>query len=153
VTATPDLPSHRLREAYRATLYRFDTPDGELLLQVDRYSPALQQLLQDTAQTCASVLTACNPGSVLQEEGSNLRAQAALRKALRDLGVACLPGRHVDPEGRWPDEAGILALGIDCAVAHDLAARHGQLAFLWSDHTATPRLIETGITGGSAPRS
>jgi hypothetical protein len=151
VAPPPSLPSNELRDAYRATLYRFDAQEGELLLQVDRFSPALRQLLERWGEDCAAVLTAYNPGSVLIEERSNQLAQAALTRHLQDLGITCFGGRHQDPAGRWPDEAGILALGLDCASARDLATRHGQLAFLWSDHTATPRLVETSVTDGASP--
>jgi hypothetical protein len=95
------------------------------------------------------VLTAFNPGSVLQDASSNLHAQSGLASELRALGLDCLPGRHEDPDCRWPAEAGLLALGLDRDAANTIAARYGQLAFLWSDASAIPRLVET--TGAGLP--
>jgi hypothetical protein len=140
-----------LRAAYRATLYRFDVPGGELLLQVDRHSPMLQHLLQRAGQPCAAVLTAFNPGSVLQTADSNRRAQAALESQLRARGLPCITGRHEDPAGRWPAERGLLIPGLGRDETHAIAARYGQLAFLWSDLGATPRLIETAVTASGLP--
>ena len=42
----------------------------------------------------------------------------------------------------WNEES-VLALDISLPAARDLAARYGQLAFLWIDRQATPRLIIT----------
>jgi hypothetical protein len=141
----------RLRAAYRATQYRFNAPGGELQLQVDCSSDALRELLRHAQPPCAAVLTAFNPGSVLQQPGCNLRAQSALEEELRTLGLECIPGRHEDPEGRWPVESGLLALGLDRHAAHAIA-RYGQLAFLWSDASATPRLVETTSGADLPPR-
>jgi hypothetical protein len=142
----------RLHAAYRATLYRFDAPGGELQLQVDCSSLALQRLLQHARQPCAAVLTAFNPGSVLQEESRNLRAQSALAEELQCVGLNCIPGRHEDPDGRWPTESGLLVLGLGRSAAREMAARYGQLAFLWSDASATPRLVETTSGADLPPR-
>ncbi len=121
-------------------------------MQVDCCSEDLSHLLRHRGQPCAAVLTAFNPGSVLQEESSNLRAQQALAKELHALGLDCIPGRHEDPGGRWPAEAGLLALGLTRNAAREIAARYGQLAFLWSDADAIPRLVETTSGADLPPR-
>jgi Protein of unknown function (DUF3293) len=134
----------RLRLAYRAAHYRFDVPGAPLLLQVDQHSAALQQLLRDAGRSCAAALTAFNPRGELQAEHSNLHAQQQLVVELEALWCLCILGRHEDPKGQWPPEISALALGLDRPNAHALAARYGQLAFLWCDASGTPRLVETG---------
>lgn len=132
-----------LRAAYCATHYRYMSVDGELLLIVGSTNPALAALLRNRGADCAAVLTAFNPGSVQQEPEWNLAAHSALQKELHTKGLECLPGLHEDPTGRWPAEAGLLVPGMGCSEAHAIAARYGQLAFLWCNASAIPQLIET----------
>jgi Protein of unknown function (DUF3293) len=136
---------NRLRQAYSSAHYYFETPDGELLLQVDRPSPALHLLLLAKGTASAVALTAWNPGSTLQDDAANRRAQQDLERELSALQLTCIPGRHEDPAGHWPNECSTLVLGLTHFDAQRLAARFGQLAFLWSDATGTPRLIETRL--------
>jgi hypothetical protein len=135
----------QLRQAYSSALYHFDAPDGPLLLQVDNPSAALRRLMLANGQSCAVAITAWNPGSTLRDDDANRRAQQDLEQELSAMALTCIPGRHEDPAGQWPTEISVLVLGLPLSEAHRLAARFGQLAFLWSDHTGTPRLIETGV--------
>lgn len=132
-----------LRAAYCATNYRYTSAEGELLLIVGRANPALAALLRNRGVHCAAVLTAFNPGSVQQEPDWNLAAQSALQRELQAMGLECIPGLHEDPTGNWPAEAGLLVPGMGRIEAHAMAARYGQLAFLWCDASAVPQLIET----------
>ncbi len=135
----------RLRQAYNSAHYYFDAPDGALLLHVDCPSAALRRLLLAKGQSSAVAITAWNPGSTLRDIGGNRRAQLTLERELSALALTCIPGRHEDPAGRWPTEISVLVLGLPLSEAHRLAASFGQLAFLWSDSTGTPRLIETSV--------
>ena len=134
-----------LRRAFSLAQYRFEVPEGELLLQIDIENDALRRLLAAIAQDCAAAITAYNPGGKVQDEASNHRAQQQLDAELRSLGFSCFPGRHEDADGRWPAEFSTLAVGISCAAACRIAARYGQLAIVWSGADARPRLVETGV--------
>jgi hypothetical protein len=132
-----------LREAFRATRYCFESPEGELLLRVDSANGRLRALLRSHRAESAAVLTAFNPQGKRREHSANLAAQAQLRRDLGASGFTLLPGRNEDPAGKWLEES-FLVIGIGMEAARTLAARHDQLAFLWMDAaSATPRLIET----------
>jgi hypothetical protein len=132
------------RAAFRATRYHFDSPDGELLLQVDVAHAGLAALLRRHGAGCAAVVTAFNPQAIRQDDARNLAAQTSLHGDLTAAGVTFLAGRNEDPSGQWPSEPSCLMIGMPLAEARALAARYGQLAFLWTDATsAAPRLIET----------
>jgi len=133
----------RLRQAYRSAHYVFDAPCGTLLLQVDRPSAELQRLLLAQGQPTAVAITACNPRSERQGDARNRRAQQELERQLSGMALPCIPGRHEDPARHWPTEYSTLVLGLPESDAHRLAAHFGQLAFLWSDTSGIPRLIET----------
>jgi hypothetical protein len=131
------------RAAFRATRYCFNSPDGELSLTVDMPSSALSSLLHGHRAESMAVLTAFNPQGQRRDPSANLDAQEQLRHELGTGGFAFLPGRNEDPAGEWVEES-FLVFGISLAEARNLAVRHEQLAFLWTDAaSATPRLIET----------
>jgi hypothetical protein len=136
--------NHSLRAAFRATFYRFDVPDAELLLKVGEPSMALAGLLRNRGANCAAVITAFNPQAQSRSAALNRAAQEQLLNDLRTAGYACVAGRNEDPAGQWPVEESLLVLGLDLETAQALATRYGQVAFLWMDaSTATPRLVET----------
>lgn len=133
-----------LRAAFRATLYQFDSPEGELLLRVDAPNAALVRFLRGQGADSMAVLTAFNPQARQQEIAANRASQELLRRDLTAAGHVLLPGRNVDPAGQWPVEDSFLVPGINLQAARSFAARYGQLAFLWMDTSgATLRLVET----------
>lgn len=132
-----------LDAAFRAARYRFRTQMGEMELSVDVPSAALAGLLQAHGAKSMAVLTAFNPQGRRQDERRNRDAQRELLQQLTASGCVLYPGQNEDPAGRWPVEQSVLALDLDLAEAHRLAARYNQLAFLWaSAPMAVPRLIE-----------
>jgi hypothetical protein len=134
------------RAAFRITDYRVDAPAGELLLKVDQQNAMLADVLRSRGADCAAVITAFNPQARLQEDAENRAAQALLERDLDASGHDLLPGRNEDPTGHWPVEESFLVPGLTQPAARELAARYGQLAFLWIDASnATPRLIETAV--------
>lgn len=142
----------QLLAAYRASCYRVWAPGGELLLRVDQHEPKLAKLLREAWVEGAALLTAWNPRSTPQPLHVNQSRQAALERELRTAGCACLRARNepaVDSatNAQWIEES-VLALGLTLGKAHELAAGHDQLAFLWITSDATPRLMTT-----TAPRA
>jgi Protein of unknown function (DUF3293) len=143
---TDVLPA-RLLAAYCVTCYRVRAPKGELLLHVDEHDAGLARLLRDTGVDTAALLTAWNPGSRMQPPEVNRAMQAALERELHEAGIVCLHGMNEGPIDSstavsWSEES-LLAMGISLEGAHGLALRYGQLAFLWIDAEATPRLFLT----------
>lgn len=129
-----------LEQTYRSADYRV----GESLalrLAIDRPEPLLDELLQQYGATSAVLLTAANPGNQLREATGNELALQQLRKQLADAAIRTLPACGRDPLGNWPDEAGVLAMGISLADATSLAAAFGQLAFVWCAVAEPPRLV------------
>jgi hypothetical protein len=100
-------------------------------------------LLRNHLADSAAVLTAFNPQGCRQDPSTNHHAQEVLRRELTAEGFLLLPGRNEDPAREWVEKS-FLVIGISLAAARSHAARHEQLAFLWTDAaSATPRLMET----------
>ena len=140
---------HReLEAAFRRTRYRVFAASGELLLQVDRVEPALAAVLRDSGAHCAALLTAFNPDGRRQAPFRNRQSQQRLHRELQRRGHAVIPARNEDPRGLWPMEPSLLVPNLPLIHARQLAAHYGQVAFLWMDDGATPRLIETAAPPG-----
>ena len=59
--------------AFRETSYRVDTAEGVFDLRIGRPDPAFDDYLRRQGISCWSVLTACNPGGVRDDDGNRLR--------------------------------------------------------------------------------
>jgi hypothetical protein len=133
--------------AFRSTCYHVAAPGQDLQLRVGQYNAGLAKLLREAWVQGAALLTAWNPGSRLHAREWNEAAQQALERELAAAGHPCLPARNEPDDfatqGRTWIEASVLALGITLPAAREVAARYGQLAFLWIDESATPQLVIT----------
>lgn len=147
----PQLRMAQLAEAYLRTTYRVWAPGQELQLQVGREDPGLAKLLREAWVQGAALLTAWNPGSQPCTRAVNESAQQRLLAELSRAGKPWLPARN-EPRATvatgedWTEES-VLALDLTLPTARALAARYGQVAFLWIDARATPQLVFTAADG------
>jgi hypothetical protein len=132
--------TEELLAAFRATHYLVDLPGQRIRLQVDAPSDALRTWLLAQGHFCAALLTAHNPAARRRDAIANHAAQQQLRELLRQRGLEFLTGCNVDPQQRWPPEDSVLVADLPLPQAQRLAAHFGQLAFLWCDATAVPKL-------------
>ena len=138
-----------LETAYRQALYLVQLETDGLPFHIGRPSTTLRYLLQSHGVTSACFATAANPGSRLQADRVNARAQADLVAEVEQMGFAWIPGVSRDPAGEWPDEASVLVLGADEPAARQLGGRFGQNAVVLINDTGLPTLLwlerETGL--------
>jgi hypothetical protein len=144
---TPRSMDDALLAAWCATSYRVQAPGVELKLRIGQHDAQLAKLLREAWVERAALLTAWNPGSRPQSREKNEASQDALLRELRNAGYPCLTGMNepentADSATNWI-EPSVLALDVPLEAAHAIAARYGQLAFLWIDQQATPRLVRT----------
>lgn len=143
------MPDKSLDAAYRQARYRLPLlePQREgvsapaLDLWIGRTEPRLRALLSRHGVSRAALLTACNPRSVATSRARNEAAMRALAGAVRDTGYSSVESLAMDPQGRWPDEPGLLIFGIERGAALALARRFDQNALVWIDEAATPALL------------
>jgi hypothetical protein len=127
--------------AYRATQYCVDAGDEAFILKIDVVSGELRRLYEKTGQACCVFITAYNPFGQKQSDEANRFAQSQLLDSLRALRSPIFGGVGVDPDGAWPGEASVLALGVDENAARQLAERFKQDAVVWAGPDATPQLL------------
>lgn len=119
--------------------------DPPFTLLVGRHSRALAELYTRYGIDCCAYLTACNPHSRLLSVAENAKRQAVLDHILRRRGIRVIEGAGCDPDGQWPDEASLLAPGLDRNTACRIGARFGQNAIVFCGPSATPELLWLAI--------
>jgi len=86
-------------------------------------------------------ITAFNPGSKMLREEENIRRNKKLLQDIKEMNYKYYEGQSYEPQSGYWHENGYLILNIDFETAKMLAAKYGQLAFLFGE-TGTPcRLI------------
>lgn len=140
------LPAH-LHAAYLDTRYRIFTGRGDIVLRIGEHQPAFASWLRSQSATQCALLTAWNPASQRLPVQVNRARQTTLVDALLRHGLRCMPALNeahvVDATSCEWNEESVLALDITFDAAMSMAREYQQLAFVWVDHRAAPRLITT----------
>lgn len=140
---TSPAPRASLEAAYRAARYLLPGPPA-LTLAIDQPDPGLDALLARHGVATAAVITAANPCSDPRPEAQNAAAHRALLARVAQLGLRSIASTGRDPAGHWPDEPGVLVLGVSEPGAKSIARAFGQNALVWCASGAPPRLVWTG---------
>ena len=131
MSSTPAPLPTPLRDAFEATIYRVCLPGG---VEVDVRIGAPVDWPDDDASRRGPrgfwmIVTPDNPGARTRDDRQNREQRAALDAALAEANIPVRGiTRHIDPNGRWPDEHGRLVevRRFDHGLA--LARRFGQAA-------------------------
>jgi hypothetical protein len=132
-----------LRESFRNARYDLLLPTRAVQLEVDQPCAPLAAWLRASGFGCAAWLTAFNPGGRQRADALNSAAQARLESRLAGK-YPLLHGTAIDPAGAWPPEPSVLVAGMSQADALAIADEFEQVAFLWIEADAIPRLTEAG---------
>jgi hypothetical protein len=129
-----------LLAAYTNALYVvFGAPD--LVIRIGEPNDVLDAVMDEEGADTAAFLTAANPGGELQEKRANELSCAALHQALADAGYACFLGEGRDPEGDWPPEPSVLAVGISRREAAVIGRSYEQNAIVFIERGKAPELV------------
>lgn len=126
--------------AFRETSYRVDTAEGVFDLRIGRPDPAFDDYLRRQGISCWSVLTACNPGGVRDDDGNRLR-RLRLQERLQTLGWSFSLACNLADDSTWPEEPGFLLLQVSEQEVRSLASEFSQLACVCGDVGGIPRLV------------
>jgi hypothetical protein len=129
-----------LLAAYQQALYVVHGAP-ELVIRIGEPNEDLDALLEADGLETAAYLTAANPGGVLQTKMDNELSRAALHQVLADAGYLCYVGEGRDPEGDWPAEPSILALGISRHEAMVIGRSYEQNAIVYIERGKVPELV------------
>lgn len=127
-----------LLTAYRRTEYQVG---AAVVLRISLYSEDLDLWQQRHGVESSAFVSAVNPRSAALDVHENQVRHERLRTRLAREGLSFEEGRGVDPEGRWPPEAGFLIAGVDQAHARRFGQEFDQNAVVWSGANAVPQLL------------
>lgn len=133
-------PDPRLLAVYTVADYQIQAP-RRFTLHVGEASAPLMALHRQFRVETSAVITACNPGSERRDEQANALAHQRLVDAVSAYGWPFVPAINRDPRGEWPDEPGLLVLGVNQAAALELGRRFEQSAVLFNIAEQPPRLL------------
>lgn len=132
--------SPALIHAYRHTCYgvQAETP---FAFMVGHLSRALQQLMAHYGCQSAVYLTACNPHSRALAAEENARRQEQLAEALRQRGLAFVPGVGQGLNTDWVAEPSYWVPFLSLEDGKVLGQHFNQNAIIWCEPKAVPQLI------------
>ena len=130
-----------LETAYRATTYRVYLPAGRCDLRPGVASETLRCWLATAGASCFAILTACNPGSVPQDENENAGRQSQLECELLDSGYETYAGENAADDAAWPVEESCFVPGIPVAEAMTLGEKYWQNAVVCGGADGVPELV------------
>lgn len=129
-----------LDAAYRATRYIAETGQEDIVIRIDRPTPALDKFLTAYGYTEWAFISACNPGSQRLPDHENAERHTQLLKAVTSLGFQNIPGHGVPDSPDWQPEISLLILGIPHEQAIKLAVDFGQNAIVYGSAGLPARL-------------
>ena len=115
-------------------------PELGLCLSINESNRKLQNYLIKQGFNSFAFITAWNPNSELQSLTTNQAANQKLKLHLRAKGFSFFDGLGQGRDGNWPAEESFLVMDIDLAEAFQVAVAFRQMAFLWGNGQAIPRL-------------
>jgi Protein of unknown function (DUF3293) len=131
-----------LIDAYRATDFvLFDTGDGEVVVNVGRWSAAFEQVLAARGAETAIIVTAYNPRSVVLPDAENAARHTQMTALLDARGYDYALGEGRDPTGQWKAELECVVFGISVEAGLDLARAFDQNAIVFIRRGAEAELV------------
>ncbi|WP_416308522.1 DUF3293 domain-containing protein [Neptunicella sp. SCSIO 80796] len=139
--ANSNFPPQLVIAYQQAEYHVFDNNNSAFILKVGQFSQPLTKLYEMFDCDNATFITAFNPNSRPLTIAQNQQRQQLLIQDISNAACHFIHGAGRDPEGQWPAESSLLALGLDYSSSILLAEKFQQNAFLWCENNAIPELV------------
>lgn len=130
-----------LVEAYCATTFAAELPDGEIGIRIGQPHPRLDVLLKEQCAGTWAYITACNPGSADLPPYKNDKHSAELVRYLELKGYRFFLGEGRPDKPGWTPEASVLVIGIEHEAAYRLGQSLGQNAIVIGQYEGMAELV------------
>ena len=134
--------SKELWQAYLETDFKVFA-ENSFTMKVGQYSSELNSIIKKSKYSSAAFITAYNPYSQQLSDAENVARQEQLKIEIAKRGLTTIEGVGQHPSNQWPGEPSLLIIGLSKAAAATLARQLEQNAFVWSDETSIPQLIQS----------
>lgn len=124
--------SDDLGAAFETARYRVFIGDGSHVLAIGAPcpQPIATWISRHASGHCAWLVTAHNPNAEQIDAERNRARHTLLRAWATRRAGGWLETVNEDPDNHWPDEPGVLAIGIDEGEVRAQARRFGQAAIV-----------------------
>ena len=136
--------SKELWQAYLETDFKVFA-ENSFTMKVGQYSSELNSIIKKSKYSSAAFITAYNPYSQQLSDAENVARQEQLKIEIAKRGLTTIEGIGQHPSNQWPGEPSLLIIGLSKAAAATLASQLEQNAFVWSDETSIPQLIQPSM--------
>ena len=143
--------SESLLQAYLATSYEADLPNGRIALRIGEHSPVLDKLMRKNGYQSWAFVTAFNPGSQSLSEDENRTRHQQLQLDIQTQDLPFFHGAGCPAKGDWQPELSLLILGISYDNARILGRRYEQLAIVTGDLGGRAQLVFCTTAKQSTP--
>lgn len=139
-----------LADAYLATDYCVDLPDGErLVLHIGERCAGFEQALLAVGQRDWCIISAANPKSAVLADTENSVRIKRLETAVLQGGWPFWRGVNLARDGVWLAEVTLCVLGISRLDGLCLAEKFGQNAVIGPDAEGIPGLLWTRLASNA----
>lgn len=139
-----------LADAYLATDYCVDLPDGErLVLHIGERCAGFEKALISAGQQDWCIISAANPESAVLADTENSVRLERLEEAVMRGGWCFWRGVNLARDGAWLPEATLCVLGISRLDGLCLAEKFGQNAVIGPDDQGVPALLWTRLASNA----
>jgi hypothetical protein len=128
-------------EAYCATTFSAQLPDGEIGIRIGQRHPRLDALLKERGFGTWAYITASNPRSVSLPAEENDKRNAELVRYLELNGYRFFLGEGRPDEPGWAPETSGLVIGIEHEAAYRLGESLGQNAIVIGQQDGMAELV------------
>ncbi len=129
-----------LEAAFRATIYRVESPDSVFDLRIGVSSPEFDDFLSKQGFASWGIVTAFNPGGIRCDKENPLRHQRLMDR-LQSCHWTYLPSFNLADDDTWPAEPGYILLQAGEDEVCKLAAEFFQLAYVYGNVGSVTRLV------------
>ena len=108
--------------------------------EVGQPYPIIREWMQNNDVQTIAIITAHNPLPDILSEAENDTRNVQLAASLEHLGYSYYAARGEAINGTWAEDS-FAILNCDATKAQTIAQQYGQVAFLYIDINALPRLV------------
>ena len=129
-----------LDAAFRATIYRVETPGGVFELRIGLQNSVFDDYLRERGVSCWGIVTAFNPQGIRSDDENTMRHQR-LMDHLQACRQQYFPACNLADDKSWPAEPSFLLLQLNEVEVCNLASDFFQRACVCGDVGSAPRLV------------
>ena len=136
----------KLEKHYLDTTYSVFIDDTKYDIKItEPVSSSIKEIINETKEKSATILTAWNPKSQLMSLQQNKKLNIELKETLQKNNFTILNALGQGADSSWPAEESFFITGLTQQEAEKLAVDFGQNAYVWLESEKPASLVFSAI--------